>query len=235
MRVAICDDERIFRDGLKALLIDYKRQHRLHIDIDLFDSGDALLQSDLAYDLVFLDYQMPGLNGLDAARQLRQRRVMCRIVFVTAFPSFIRDSFEVQPFRFFFKPITATDVDAMMTAFIRQLKLLAPLVIVENGEQHIIPSSEILYAEGAGKYSVIRTATATYSCSKTLAQVHALLPQHCFYRVHKSYVVNLYAVDRLAEREILLTNGERVLLARGRTGSFHRDFMSFVKNYYVKV
>lgn len=235
MKFAICDDEKHFRDQLKMNISVYMEERRLYFDICEFASGEDLLASDKAFDMVFLDYQMSGIDGMDAARELRRRNLSCSIVFVTSYPQFILESFEVQPYRFYIKPISQDQITALLNTFIQQHRLLAPITVVHDGEQTVINVKDILYLEGDGKYCIIRTSNNTYSSSKTLSQVHELLPQHCFYRSHKSYVVNLYSVSSFDGKTATLVNGEIDKISRSQTAEFKRVYMQFVKDYYVKV
>ena len=86
MLVAICDDDMFFREELRSILFLYKAERRLHIDVYLYNSGESLLADKKAFDMVFLDYQMPGMDGMDVARELRKRNCTCSIVFVTSYP-----------------------------------------------------------------------------------------------------------------------------------------------------
>lgn len=197
MQVAICDDERIFREELKEILIQYKTEKRLHIDIFEYENGQELLASENVFDMVFMDYQMPKLNGLEAARILRTKNSICSIIFITSYPEFILDSFEVQPFRFMVKPIKNEKIYEVIGSYIKQQKLLYPLIVIENGEQKSVNAQDIIYIEGDGKYCIIRTNKETIHSSKTISHVHKLLPEYCFYRIHKSYVINMYCVSSL--------------------------------------
>lgn len=235
MRIAICDDESAFRDELKEMVFRYKAEHNLHMDVYIFENGEALLADPSPFDMIFLDYQMPGSDGMEVARQLRGRSCMCSIVFITAYPSFVFEAFEVQPYRFFVKPVTQTDIDSLLTAFISQQRKLAPLIVINEGERSVVQAKDVLYLEGAGKYCTVRTTRKTYSSSKTLAQVHELLPQHCFYRSHKSYVVNLYSIQSLENGAIILTNGEAVQIGRNKLAEFKRIYKQFVKEYYLTI
>lgn len=235
MLIAICDDEPAFRSALRSAIVRYKAERRLHIDVCEFSAGEKLLNCGKTFDMVFLDYQMPGLDGLEVARELRSRNCTCSIVFVTAYPQFILDSFEVQPYRFFVKPLEEDQVVRLLNTFIAHQKLLAPLIVINDGEQYVIPAREILYLEGDDKYCIIRTRKHTYHSSKTLAQAHALLPQHCFYRSHKSYVINLYSVRNIEKGRVLLTNGEYALVGRSKAAEIRRVYQQFVKEYFVKI
>lgn len=235
MVVAICDDEKFFREDLKSILFAYKTDRRLHIDVYEFVSGESLLSSGKSFDIIFLDYQMAGIDGMGVARELRRRNNACNIVFITSYPQFVLESFEVQPYRFLVKPITPDRIETLMNTFIKQQKLLSPILVVNNNEQKVVSAKDILYIEGNGKYCIIRTHNETYDSSKTLAQVHALLPQHCFYRSHKSYVVNLYSISSFDKCTATLINGEIVKIGRNKIAEFKSVYMQFVKDYYVMV
>lgn len=235
MLVAICDDEKGFREELKSMIFAYKAEHRMHIDVYEYSTGEALLNSSKAFDIIFLDYQMPGIDGMAAARELRCRNTTCSIVFVTAYPQFVLESFEVQPYRFFVKPLKQDQIISLMNTFIQQQALLAPIIVINDGEQNVIRAQDILYLEGNGKNSIIRTLDNTFTSSKTLSQVHALLPQHCFYRSHKSYVVNLYSINSFNKGIAALANGEVVKIGRSKIPEFKRIYKQFIKDFYLKV
>lgn len=234
MLIAICDDEKMFREDLKNFLVKYKSQHHLYIDIYQFVNGEDLIQSDVIFDMVFLDYQMPGIDGMKVARKLRLKNIVCSIVFVTNYPQFVLESFEVQPYRFFVKPFSEEQLISLMDTFIAQQKLFSPIIVINDEEQKVISAKDILYLEGNGKHCIIRTADETYYSSKTLAQVHELLPQHCFYRTHKSYVINLYCVDSFCNKCVSITNGEKVSVAHNKSAEFKRIYADFIKNYYLR-
>lgn len=235
MLVAICDDEAFFREELRSILFTYKAERRLHIDVYQYPNGEALLADKKRFDIVFLDQQMPGLNGMQVARTLRSRNITCSIVFVTSYPDFVYEAFEVQPYRFLRKPVNSEDITNLMNTFIKHQKLLSPITVINDSEQTVIHAKDILYLEGDGKYCIIRTSSAVYHSSKTLAQVYEQLPQHCFYRSHKSYVVNLYCIDAFDRESATLTNGELVKIGRSKSAEFKQVYKQFVKDFYVKV
>lgn len=233
MRIAICDDEPFFREEIKEMLLKYKAETKIRMELSEFENGNALLESDNFFDILLIDYQMPGLNGLDTARQFRLRNTLCSIIFVTANTQFALDSFEVQPFRFLEKPVTEEKLFRALNDYLRQQKRLNPIVISEDGEQKTVRSDDILYLEGDGKYCLIVTAANTFKSSKTLSQVHALLPEHCFVRIHKSFVVNMYHISSIGTSEAVLHNGTKLPVSRKYSAAFKKSFLQFIKNSYV--
>ncbi len=235
MQIAICDDNKEFRQELKEYIFAYQKEKRIVVEMFEFASPEALLSCEQVFDLVFLDYQFEKQNGMEAAKVLRQRNFTGGIIFVTSFPEFVYDSFEVQPFRFFVKPIQKEKLWAALDQYLHQHTMLNHIVIVQDGEQLTIDAADILYLEGDGKYCLVRTVQDTYRSSKTLSQVQELLPKHCFYRIHKSYVVNMYSVSAVQGHELLLVNGEKAAIGRSRLKDFKKSYMDFVKNYYVRL
>ena len=178
---------------------------------------------------------MPLIDGMETARCLRLKNSLCNIVFITNYPNFVFESFAVNPYRFFRKPISDSAIESMLYAYIRQQKKLAPIIINDDQGQKIIASRDIVYLEGDGKYCTIRTTTETVHSFKTLSGVLETLPQYCFYRIHKSYVVNLYCIDRIENHHVYLTNGEKAIIGRNRVALFKKAYREFVKNYYLRV
>ena len=235
MQIAICDDEKEFLLELKRFILEYRTHKLVAIDIYEYNNGRSLLESNQTFDIVFIDYQMPGLDGLETARLLRERNYICSIVFITNYPSFVFKSFEVQPFRFFKKPLNKDELFSAMDSYLKQQKMLNPIMIVDEGERKIIQTEEIVYIEGSGKGTIIRTKNGIVQCSKNLSTVLKLLPMHCFYRTHKSYIVNLYCIVSYNRMEIKMINGEKMPISRIKSADFNSFYKQFVKNYYVRL
>ena len=122
-----------------------------------------------------------------------------------------------------------------MDSYLMQQKLLNPILIVEEGTQYRIKTEDIVYLEAIGKNCLIRTREHTYKSSKTLSKIEEVLPTHCFYRIHKSYIVNMYCIDSISKNEILMVNGEKTIISRNMLSTFKKTYSNFIKNFYLKV
>ena len=109
MRIAICDDEKVFRDILKKELEKYAKEFGLDFVYTEFSSGEMLLSSDVDFDLIFMDYQMRTINGIDTVDRMRKRNDKTVVVFITSYPDVAIESIKVQPHRFLSKPINHND------------------------------------------------------------------------------------------------------------------------------
>jgi len=235
MLVAICDDNSAFRKIIIDFLLTYKRQRRICLDIIEFDNGQNLLKSDKIFDIVFLDYQMPDIDGLKTARIFRNQNALAEIIFITAYPHFVFDSFEVQPFRFLIKPIKEKEIILALDDFIAKQKLLYPIILVANGERMHINSYDIIYVEADGKYSIVVTTNGCFHTAKTISQIQELLPKHCFYRTHRSFLINMYFISKINKNQILLNNGQYAKISKPILKSFQKDYLNFTKNFFLKV
>lgn len=235
MIAAICDDEEIFRNELKEFLIQYKKDRRIHLDILEFSDGQSLLNYDRGIDIIFLDYEMPGLNGLQTAKILRSRKNVCCIMYITSFPEHVFEAYEVNTYRYLVKPVDLDKLTKAMDDFIREKKMLAPIVVNVYGEQLTINSEDIIYLEAEGKFCYIRTANNTVRSSKTIAKVFELMPQHCFYRTHKSFAVNLYCVHSIKDGCVILNNGEKAKISRNKTADFKKAYREFTKHFIARM
>ncbi len=235
MLAAICDDEAVFRGELKAFLLEYKKSRRIPLDIEEFSDGNSLLNNAGKFDIVFLDYEMPDLNGIETARALRARKNMCSIIYVTSYPEHVFEAFEVGTYRYLVKPLDKEKLTTALDDFIRDTKMMFPIVVNTDGEQLTISSEDIIYLEAEGKYCNIRTPDKFVRSSKTIAKVFDLLPAHCFYRTHKSYAVNFYCIISVKNNIILLNNGERINISRNRITDFKKAYKDFVKHFIMRM
>ncbi len=235
MQIAICDDDKVFRQTIREVLLKYKAEYRFEINIYEYESGNSLLESNRVFDIIFLDYKMPGLDGMETARRLRKDNHICSIIFVTNYPEFVLESFAVQPFRFMVKPIQENLIEEAMNAYVQLQKLFFPISIVMDGEIKTIASQDITYLEGDGKYGWIYTENETYHSSKTLMEIHKVLPPYSFFRVHKSFVINMFCINTIKENLVILNSGEQIPISRARLAGFKKAYRDFLKHNFVRI
>jgi len=220
MRIAVCDDEKSFTGELAPMIYEYGKQHRLEIVVDTFTGGEDLLRSEKIYDIIYLDYQMDGLNGMDTARQLRAKNLNCTIVFVTSYPDFVYESFEVDAFRFLKKPVEESMIAATLDAYFKKQGNDYPILLTFDRETVAIETKDIVFLEARGKHCAIHTKTKLLECAKTMASVAKLLPRSHFFKINKAFVVNFDCIDRYSKDEIVFKNGEKAYISRNYGTAF---------------
>lgn len=233
--VAICDDDKIFCDMLRELLDEYIHKSDFRMEIETFSGGEELLASSRKFDLVFLDHSMKGISGMETARRLRAMKNNCGIIFVTSYPEIVYESFEVHTFRFLLKPVDKGKLFAALDSFFAEREKVSSLPIYNGGEYRLVRTDEILYLEAKGRCCCVVTGEESLITSKTISQVTDLLPKHCFFRIHRSYTVNLYAIVSLGKDDVELSNGIRLPIGRSKASAFRKEFLGFFKNNYSEV
>jgi DNA-binding LytR/AlgR family response regulator len=197
LRALIVDDEAPARSELRYLL-------GVHAGIEVVgeaaSAGEALrLAEAVAYDVLFLDVEMPGLTGIEAARLVREGPGAPAVVFVTAHERYAVDAFAVEAFDYLLKPVDANRLGRVVERLSRRRQGRAPasiakIPVVSAGQTVLIDHDAVHYVQADGDYSRVHTYDRSYLCTSSLRELEGALPAS-FVRIHRSYVVNLAKVS----------------------------------------
>ncbi len=235
MFAALCDDDKYVTEEVKKLILEHAKENRITVDIDEFENGEELLNSEKDYDIIVLDYQLGSTDGLTVARELRKRNVLSCIIFLTSYPHFMIDAFEVNTFRFLLKPIDKSKLFKALDDYVRIVDANYPITLLQNKKLEKINSNEICFIEADGKYSNIHLKDTIMHCSKTLSGVTKLLPKYCFVKTHRAFVVNLHYIQSYSSDTVYLSNGESAYLSKNYQKSFQTSYMNFLEKNYVRL
>ena len=228
MKIAICDDEKIMRDSLAGFLNEYAESRNSEISITEFSSGDDLLSEKTDFDIVFMDYQMEGTDGMETSRRYRaEKSPDTTLIFVSSFPLIAIESFEVNTFRFLTKPIDKEKLFKAIDDYINSYT--NRFIVLKSGNDHYrIKTDDIIYTEAKGKQTIVRTVSDAIIVSKPLREIEKYLSDDRFYRCQKSFIVNMMHIESFNTSEILLDNGEKAIIGRRMYIQFKSDFQKFI-------
>lgn len=130
MRVAICDDEAVYREETKKGILAYNSE----IEIVEYKDGKELVQSQERFDLIFLDIEMPEMNGMEAAEIVREQKNDVPLVFLTSHDELVYDAFKVRAFRFLRKPVNCEEVQDVLQAVEKEIKQTEKIQIIQKGK-----------------------------------------------------------------------------------------------------
>lgn len=197
LRALLVDDEEPARSELRYLLAS-------HADVtfvgEAASAAEALaLAREANYDVVFLDVEMPGLTGLEAAPLVRERRDPPAVVFVTAHERYALDAFAVEAFDYLLKPVDpdrlARVVERLRNRSVENVLPVEKVAVVAGGGSELLDYDQVHYAQADGDYSRVHTYDRSYLCTASLGELEERLPSARFARVHRSYLVNLAKVS----------------------------------------
>lgn len=231
MKIAICDDDWHMQQTLR-LFIDQTYQD-LDMLVDGFTSGEALLaavqKQSQPYQLILLDIEMRGIDGIETAKRLRKLLPDCYIIFITSHDEFALTGYEVQAFRYLVKPVQPEKLTEAISAVRAELADQLTLHVEDGSVEALVRARDIFYVEAQDKRVRLVTARETFSDRCGIDEVAALLAQEDFYRVHRSYLINLRYVAFMDGTTVQLVNGDQVPISRLRKKAFKNAFQAYVK------
>lgn len=229
MNIAICDDDRISQSILKNALSYYGRDRNTDVYTCCFSNGIDLIESKELFDVIFMDYEMSGLNGLKTSEIMRENNDKTPIIFLSAYPTIVFDAFTVNAFRFLTKPLDIMKLYKALDDFRSSLKKDNVLIVKTLEKTWSIKHSDIIYAEAQRKHTIIRTAKTTLDVARCLGEIEDMLPKESFIRVHKSYLVNFGHITGYDKDYIFFGNGERAELGSKYSPAFKTEYMNYIR------
>ena len=231
MNIAVCDDESLFRAELIELLQSYEKLKGQTFVYYEYSDGHDILSSEASFDLIFMDYQMKSINGIDTVAVLRRRNDNTAVVFVSSYKDVVFDSLKVNTHRFLIKPVDTDKLFEALDSFIRNYNNLNFVLLSYEPDDSTekVPESSIIYAEADDKYCKIRTYDKIYICKKTLSQFEKDLRSDFFFRSHRSYIVNFKYIKSYTKNSISFENNEKAELTKTKYIGFQKAYFSFLK------
>lgn len=230
MRIAVCDDEKEIRDMfVKKIGTLYPKAELL-----LYQSGEELLLSDKEPDILLLDIQMPGKNGMEAAEELRRKNKKAIIIFVTALDDFVFQAFDVGAFHYLVKPFDGRKFAEVLQKAVEQFedrnrqegadkKGKMPSLMVTTGGKHVAVNLEdIVYAEVFDRKVILHTMDADIEYYGKMKELEEKAGDE-FYRTHRSFLVNFDFIRKY--------DATTVYLEKGQAHMARQNYQEFVKQY----
>lgn len=234
MNIAICDDEK----GACLVIEELVRKADSDAEISVFTNPDELLNAEDLFDLVFLDIQMEEMTGIDVAKRLRTRETQPEIVFISAVQEYVFDAFDVEAFHYLIKPVDpakfAKVYDRVKMRIADKKKNFleteeaAILSVKSKTRQYSLKMTDVLYVENQLKKLLIHTKEETIDLYGAMKDIEAQTGDG-FFRCHRGYLVNLGHIKSYSKDEILLDNGERIMIAKERYPAFIKAYMHFLR------
>jgi DNA-binding LytR/AlgR family response regulator len=189
-----------------------------------------------AFDAVFLDVRMPGLDGLELARVLRRFERPPAVVFVSAFDDFAVDAFELAAVDYLVKPVSRRRLDEAIERVAERSPAAAPpaaedetLLVdaLRGGGTRLLPRSSILYLQAHGDYVRVASTEGRFLVRARLSDLEERWADHGFVRVHRGFVVNLRRAVEVRPRlngtaVVVMGDGAEVPIARRQVGELRR-------------
>jgi len=221
MRIAICDDVKKYNDHLKKMLKDYMKRKQIdNYEIKEYTSGMDLIKgySNGIYDFIFLDVEMPEINGFKVADYIIKLDRKVGIVFVTIMANQVFNSFNYRAKGYLCKPVDQKKIDVLMDRLLeeRNYKEENDLynINIKSGGATILYLPDVLYFESDNNYVVSASARDVYTFRSSMDTVIADLKEKGFIRISRKHIVNRLHVFKVFGDHIVLKTGENFSIGR---------------------
>lgn len=229
LKIAICDDDLLFGRQVANEVKKILDTHQVAHGISLFQNGNKLLGAGF-FDIIFLDIEMEGLNGIDTAEKLRLQGDRSRIIFLTSHKKYVFSAFDVSASHYLLKPLDTQKLEKVLLKIVGTLSAEAECCYtIKSGAQvHRVPFAQIQYAEIFGRNILLHTKQEVFTFNGRLEELEQAFPSR-FFRCHKSYLVNLALVTKYSKETAVLQSGKTVPIARRKFAEFGTAFLAFLQ------
>jgi DNA-binding LytR/AlgR family response regulator len=230
LKIAICDDDSQELNRISSFIETYKRERNVSLTYQTFQSTTELIFKVKSgdYSILLLDILMPGINGMQAAHEIRSYDAGVKIVFLTTSPEFAIESYAVKAYDYILKPVSKDRLFALLDAVIaeEQIPLEGLTVKTQTGIARIL-FSRLAFVEIINKklYFHLTDGSVQEVASSLTAFEEKLLARPEFIKVHRSYIVNLWQVNELRAKELITSRGKAVPISRLLYGKVREAYM----------
>ena len=238
MRIVICDDDPSMVDRLNKYIIQYCKNKNMPIpEMTSYTDGHDFLNDKGRMDIVFLDIEMPDINGIYIGNIISKTSPRTLIFVVTSYNEYLDDSMRFHVFRYLTKPIDRNRLYNNLNDAIEELgkkeRIEQKICIETEQGTFFVPCSQIIYIDTMNHLTYVHTTDTEHNCigtDYTMGQWLKKLPCEFFYRTHRTSIVNLNYVSGFTHNTVYLDNSKyNVCLAVKKYSDFGKTCLAFME------
>lgn len=230
MRIAIIEDNPAEAESLARMTEECAPFVCKIENEDIYRSAEDFLLADRFYDLILIDCLLPGENGVELAKKLRERVGATEFIFVTAYLEYAAEGYETDALRYLLKPVSSEKLTEALNHFARKAQSDVSVELTGSIKHPVfVKASQIMYVEAVGRGVVVRTGSQAVESGKSLSQFESELGDVYFFRTQRRFLVGFRYIARKEDDVLIMQNGERVKISRRRLSSFHQAMIRYIR------
>lgn len=237
IKIAFCDDDMEVLHQMNELLDRYRVERNEDITYAAFQSPFELLteiEKGIRPDILFLDVVMPGQNGMDVAKEIRQYDTNMKIIFLTSSPEFAVESYSVGAYFYQLKPIWEESFFRLMDAVLAECEKKKKNSLILRSKDGItrIDLQQLEYCEVLGRKLLFHLENgAVLESAGSLDDLAVQLMQYSnFFRPHRSFLVNMEYIQNISSRSIKMVNDAEIPIPHGKCSEIKNAYMEYAFN-----
>ena len=231
MKIFIADDSTSDSSQICRQLNNWAERKSAHLKMDCFQelSYDRIAEA-CSYDIIFLDIELPYINGMEFAKLVRQHNERIPIAFFTSHRELAVSGYDVQAMSYLVKPCKQVDIDNCMDRLYKnKMQQKAPQIMIQTTQIDCYEISQIIYIEAVGHYTDLYTVDHCIAYHLPFKDIDKLLPRPPFFNCYRSYTVNMDYVCGVNNQEILLSHNKKIPLSKACANDFKNALLQLHK------
>jgi len=233
INIVVCDDEKLMSEKLENMIKGFFGRKRMDISLLQYSSGEELLKRNKGMDILFLDIGMKGMDGIETAKRLREKRYEGFLIFITILKEMVFQAFEVQPFDYLVKPVKEEAFEKTMERLFLAMQNAgnANLLVQRGYESNLISFQDIIYCEIIGRkvYLHLKSGESVDYYDK-MESLEKKLDRR-FFKCHRSYLINLNYLKSYKSNTACMADGEEIPVSRLRSREFSNAVLQYMKEW----
>ncbi|MDE7340897.1 MAG: LytTR family DNA-binding domain-containing protein [Lachnospiraceae bacterium] len=231
LSIAVCDDEIRECCTISGKIREILEEMGQPCMVRQFFSGQELLQDAAQFDLIFLDIMMRPPDGMKTAQMLREKENDTLLIFVSFSRSYVFDAYDVEAFQYLLKPIDEKKLKGVLQRAVDKIQRRSQEFIIVSKERknRKLFLDDIYYFEIWGRTIVVHGTEGLFTYYGQIGVLEKTLQEKGFFRCHKSFLINLKYADVYNRQEVLLANGEKIMIARRRYEEFGKAILAYMR------
>lgn len=228
IKIALCDDQEQYIDMLMKHVERYGNEVDTEFNITVYNSGRKLIDDiktdSKMYDIVFLDVEMPEINGLKIAEAIRQMSEDIVLCFVTGHEQYAREAYQVEALGYIVKPVAYNELKKLLRRAVIMVKYEHDnrksgknyIEVPVSGDKRIVDVRTIKYIEKNRNQCILHFSDSELKCYESLKKMYNRLDNELFVYVHQGYIVNFDEIKEVKENVICFGRNVEVPVSRRR-------------------
>lgn len=230
IKIGICDDEVYIIEILKKLIQECIIKLKKECEIYTYCSGEDVLNDFNRLDLIFLDIEMPGMDGIKVGKMLQRNGYKGKIIMATAMVGRFKEAFSIEAFRFVTKPFQEEEILQVLEEYIKTMLGNLQIKVYKERNEFIFYQKDILYAYSINSAVELYMKKGIFRKESTLSEMEEILDDKLFYRISKQYIVNLQEISNY-RKGIILVGGKEMRVSVRKKKEFEKVYIMFDVNY----